>query len=200
MGNPGERGGAAAANAPLNDAANVLHRIALRLRPRFDEIERLHKQLIPAGLRQMRQGHRWALTLDPANMRVMATVDGRWDEEVRGSKLQESAAVASSPEGQHGLQGSQGHLRGSTQVAAAPVEVPDKMAGIVEGALEQARFILSIINSQAASPVLASSRSLGLDPGAILSCGKGAGPDVRTSLLSGIVCPLKFGSLGVDVL
>jgi len=177
----------------------MIRRIAERLRPRFGEIEQLHDELIPAPLRLLRQGHRWELTFDPSNMRAVATVGGSWDLEGPKTGTLESPAEGQ-PVSVRRLSLRHGAVAApASSPAEAPDPVSEKALGIMGGAMEEARFLLGIVNAPPSSPVAAFASSLGLSTRLLVSCNV---DDTKASksLLGAIVCPLKFGSLGVDVL
>jgi len=179
---------------------DMIHRIAERLRPRFDEIESLHNELLSPSLHDLRQGHRWELTFEPSNIRAAETVGGTWD--FNGHRSSQATAVSDATSAS--ITELRGFGHSSPQdlqfFSEAPSKMSDKAVSVLAGVMEQAQFVFGIVNAPPSSPVAAFASSLGLNSRLIVSCNLDGQGESRNNLIGTLVCPLKFGSFGVDVL
>lgn len=172
---------------------DILAQVTKRLEPRTQEIRALQAELVPAALHRLRKGHRWSLTFDPSTIRVAETISGRWDIELgvqnAAAKNSEDMTIV------RRLRGGQKSLPVDHKYVTP--NMPDSVVGIVAGVLEQARFLLDVVNPQLdGTPVAQYVSRLGISTRLLIDCKV----ESNKRLLGAVVCPLKFGSLGLDVL
>lgn len=170
-----------------------------RANPREANIlkEELASTSMAQALQSLRRGHRWSLALDPSNLHAARSVRGRWEPKI--------TADSSSP---HSTGGAFVTQRLRTAAGFAPLlprkryqiapDMPEKLVGILGGVLEQARFILDVVNPELRGTFLEDfAGSVGADSRLQVLCDAEA---TSMRLLDAIACPLKFGALGMDVL
>jgi len=192
----------------------IVDRIHRRLTPRVGEIRVLRDQLIPASLRALaRVGHHWDLTLTPANIRTMADVSDDWGSELGASQTPEMQPGGIFPVFRK--LGAAALGEAVKAVATRPKEVAppadSKAQGISAGVSEQGRYLLDLLRLSVGAlredgrvhdaPVGAGAVATALGAGAGteealrgVSCSSGL------SAATALLCPLKFGTQGLDAL
>jgi len=164
--------------------------IEQKLFPRRGEILKLREELIPAPLHEiLDNGDQWSMTLHRDNIRVMETVSDGWSNVIGGHHEHFQAQLQ------------------ATAQALAPMEASPRSLAIFAGVLEEGRALLDMLELHARSLgkdlqmpqltiSLTSSRGFGDRP---VSCDLEEGKPAMWFLKS-ILCPLKFGTQGLDAL
>jgi hypothetical protein len=165
----------------------VRQHVEAKLRPRLTEIRRLREELVPVSLRQLWGGrHQWDLTLDPANIRSLESVNGKFAGDGEGLEV-----IPLGSSGRH-------HL--------SPAERSSVVSG---GIMEEARALMDAVKLCArmvgreldVSPWATSLGGTWMNFGLNLeSCGHDAGENVTIHFAKEFFCPLKFGAQGLDAL
>jgi len=185
----GEGVGQAMHQAGSVDRQVIRQRIEAKLLARADEIRKLRHELLPASVREAlslpsSEAHSWELTLDPENVHVMgAYIGGKF------------AALTSSDS-----------VPGAGSVSDVPLA--KKRYGILGGVLEEGRALLDILKSSArlegndlVVPAWVTQLGGNMDVSSQdLNCEHKSGSDSKITFMKALLCPLKFGTQGMDAL
>lgn len=171
---------------------DIQREVGQRLRPRARELKQLHEELITPPLERLLDEHRWEMMAEPSNIRVATTVGAGWHFEAGGRStpgpirdLRDGQALAM-----------RRLATGERHIWESP-DMPDSAVGIMGGVLEEAHFLLGLVDAGSAPTVARFASTLGIASRLVVSCDVESG---SKSLLGAVVCPLKFGSMGVGAL
>jgi hypothetical protein len=161
--------------SPYEDWEYLQHHIEAALRPGFKEIQELREELVPSSLRRLwAEGHRWGLTLNPENIRSLRNT----------SEAFKTRTVKLTP----------------------ILDVEKKYFALYSGALQEGRTLLDLLQMciralgpdwstslkgtmQFGTDTLSWPCELNLDD-----------PESNADFMQALLCPLKFGSQGIDAL
>jgi len=188
-------------DSPSKDREDLRHHIEESLHPRAEEIRRLRDELVPAELRDPDadgEGYEWELTLDPANVHTMAAVSDEWRREIDSPEERRLSPASTAI----------GEVSGSVYVIP-PADQLQKARSISAGVAEEARALLDILDlcmrifgrgsilSLGSQPLV---RALDSGSESSVSCHLDSGEGAKVNLTKAVLCPLKFGSLGIDAM
>lgn len=185
----GERVGKTIHESGTIDRMVIRQLIEADLQPRSEEIHKLRSELLPLHMREALSlpssgAHSWELTLDPENVQVMGAYSGGKFVSLTSSQTVNGAEALS--------------------------ELPsaEKTYGILGGVLEEGRALLDILKSSARLygreldvPAWVTELGGNMDVSSQeLNCEHHFASDSKLTFMKAILCPLKFGTQGLDAL